>query len=332
MEEIVKLDLKDRKILYQLDLNPRQSSAGIGKAVRLSKDVVNYRIKKLEELGVIRWYSLISNTYRMGLLKVKLYLTLQNETKKKRGEIVDYFCSHPKTEWVAEMSGRWDMTIGYLVKDIYEFNDAMFDLIERYGENLNEKETTISLGVYHFKKDWLLHEKREKHREVYQSGKTVEVKLDGLDDELLRVMTNNAKLPLIRLAGTLKQKPQTIRYRLDQLRKKGLVTTSKVYIDLARIGRLFYKSHVYLQKTSEKRVRSLISFCESKPEITYVIRNIGPWELEIEFEIESFGKFYSLMEEIKHEFPDVVRKYDYVVITKDRQWNFYPNCYKPNSL
>jgi len=40
MNNIVKLDLKDRKILYQLDLNPRQSNAEIGKKVRLSKEVV----------------------------------------------------------------------------------------------------------------------------------------------------------------------------------------------------------------------------------------------------------------------------------------------------
>ena len=45
------LDLKDRKILYQLDLNARQSNAEIAKKTRLSKDAVGYRIKKLEEQG-----------------------------------------------------------------------------------------------------------------------------------------------------------------------------------------------------------------------------------------------------------------------------------------
>jgi len=49
----VDIDLKDRKILYHLDLNCRQSNAQIGKKVRLSKEVVNYRIKRMEEEGII---------------------------------------------------------------------------------------------------------------------------------------------------------------------------------------------------------------------------------------------------------------------------------------
>lgn len=332
MNNIVKLDLKDRKILYQLDLNPRQSNSEIGKKVGLSKDVVNYRIKQLENKGVIRWYGLVPNTYKLGILKIKIYLTLQNETKEKRKEIVDYFCSHPKTEWVAEMSGRWDLTVGYLVNDIYEFNEALFDFLKKYSDFVNEKALTVSLGVYHFKKDWLLFKKREKHLDVYQSGKKEDIKLDKIDNELLKILTNSSRLPLIRLAGILKQKPQTIKYRLNQLYKKGLITASKFYINLAVIGRLFYKSHVYLQNTTESRIKALIAFCESKPEITYIIRNIGPWELEIEFEIDSFNHFYDIMEEMKQTFSDVVKKYDYIIVTKDHQWDYYPDCYKPNSF
>jgi DNA-binding Lrp family transcriptional regulator len=40
------LDLKDKKILYELDFNARQSNASIGKKVGLSKDIVNRRVKK----------------------------------------------------------------------------------------------------------------------------------------------------------------------------------------------------------------------------------------------------------------------------------------------
>ena len=50
---IEKLDLKDRKILYQLELNCRQSNTQIGKKVGLSKDVITYRIKRMEEKGII---------------------------------------------------------------------------------------------------------------------------------------------------------------------------------------------------------------------------------------------------------------------------------------
>ena len=65
------------------------------------------KIKQLEKKSVIRWYGLVPNTYKLGIMKIKIYLTLQNESKEKRKEIIDYFCNYPTTEWVAEMSGRW---------------------------------------------------------------------------------------------------------------------------------------------------------------------------------------------------------------------------------
>ena len=48
-----KLDLKDRKILYELDINSRQSFRSIGRKVGLSKDIVASRIKKLIDKGII---------------------------------------------------------------------------------------------------------------------------------------------------------------------------------------------------------------------------------------------------------------------------------------
>ena len=41
------LDLKDRKILYELDINSRQSNSEIAKKTGLSKQVIGLRIKKL---------------------------------------------------------------------------------------------------------------------------------------------------------------------------------------------------------------------------------------------------------------------------------------------
>jgi uncharacterized protein YutD len=38
------------------------------------------------------------------------------------------------------------------------------------------------------------------------------------------------------------------------------------------------------------------------------------------------------MEDMKHKFSDLIKKYDYVVVTQDHQWDYYPNCYKPNNF
>ena len=87
---MVDIDLKDRKILYHLDLNCRQSNAQIGKKVGLSKEVVNYRIKKMEEEGIIKNYWTAINSFKLGYQVFRIYIKFQNVTEKKKQEIIDY--------------------------------------------------------------------------------------------------------------------------------------------------------------------------------------------------------------------------------------------------
>ena len=65
---VEKLDLKDRKILYHLDLNSRQSFAQLGKKVGLHKDVVAYRVKKLQEKGIIENFFIIYDYLKLGYI------------------------------------------------------------------------------------------------------------------------------------------------------------------------------------------------------------------------------------------------------------------------
>ena len=59
-EKMVKIDLKDSKILYQLDINSKKSSSQIGKKVGLPKNMVTYRINNQIKKGVI-----VSKIYKM---------------------------------------------------------------------------------------------------------------------------------------------------------------------------------------------------------------------------------------------------------------------------
>ena len=54
-----KIDKKDMKILANLFVNSRQSDSSIAKKVRLSKQVVNYRIKNLIDKGIIKTFRTI---------------------------------------------------------------------------------------------------------------------------------------------------------------------------------------------------------------------------------------------------------------------------------
>ena len=87
----MKLDVKDRKILYNLDLNSRQSFSQVGKKVGLPKNTVGYRVKKLEEEGIIRNFYTVVDIYNLGYIIMRFHYKFQYTTPKIEEEIVDYF-------------------------------------------------------------------------------------------------------------------------------------------------------------------------------------------------------------------------------------------------
>ena len=130
-----KLDLKDRKILYELDIDSRQSFSKLSKKVGLHKDVVAYRVKKLQEKGIINNFVACINNYKLGYTPIKFYFTYQNITPKIKQEIIDYLVKNPYTQEVHSLEGQYDLCIVCTVKDVANFYNTWTNIINKYRFN-----------------------------------------------------------------------------------------------------------------------------------------------------------------------------------------------------
>jgi len=85
------IDLKDRKILYQLDVDSRQSFSEIGKKVRLPKNVVSYRINRMIKAGIIKNFYSVIDASKLGYISFRFYLVFQYTNPDIEKEIINYF-------------------------------------------------------------------------------------------------------------------------------------------------------------------------------------------------------------------------------------------------
>ena len=123
----VKLDLKDRKILAELDFNARQPISKIAKNVNMSKEVVLYRIKKLENTRIIKQYYVIINASKLGYYYCRLLVKFQSISKEIEERIIAYLKGNPRIAYLGILQGSWDLLIGYWVKDLKEFEEKIGD-------------------------------------------------------------------------------------------------------------------------------------------------------------------------------------------------------------
>ncbi|MBU0460744.1 MAG: winged helix-turn-helix transcriptional regulator, partial [Nanoarchaeota archaeon] len=111
-----KLDLKDRKILHELDLNARQSDSEIAKKVGLTRDSVRYRIKKLEDQGYINYFMTLLNSMKLGYNWYRTFFKFQNLSVEKEQEIINWL--KERASWITKVEGIWDLNTGIFVKNV----------------------------------------------------------------------------------------------------------------------------------------------------------------------------------------------------------------------
>ncbi len=118
---MVKIDIKDKKILYNLHKNARQSLTQIGKKVSLPKNVVSYRLKRLIKEGVIKNFSTVIDMNKLGYIIIRIHYKFQNITSEIEKEIVNNFKNNTNTVLIATTQGLFNLKVIIIVKDINKF-------------------------------------------------------------------------------------------------------------------------------------------------------------------------------------------------------------------
>lgn len=321
-----KLDKKDNEILSELDKNARQSNNRIGKKVKSSKEVIKYRIDKMIEQGAIIRFHTVIDYFKLRIVKYKLYLRL-NASREKIEEIANYFFKHKNTEWVATCTGRWDIIIGFLVHNVNEFDDEILILMNKYAKHIQERAVTTTLYLAHHAREFLERDNKGAVKIVYHTSKDPQEKIDKIDEDILKAIANNARMPIVDIASKLKTTPRIIQYRLKELEKKGIILAYKVHLNPKAIGRMFCKAIIYLANINKKELDEFIDYSSSLKGAVWPQKVMGNWDFELDFELEDYEKFQEIILDLKERFPNIIKNYEFCIISKEYKLDLYPNCY-----
>ena len=323
------LDKKDRKILYHLDRNSRESLTSLAKKLKTSKEVIHYRINGLLKKEYLKKFYTIINMAKLGFVAYKIYFQFQNLNAEKEKEILRYFKSHERIFWVATCSGKWDMMLGTWAKNIIDFNDNVLDkILSKYGQYVLSKSITITKHNYQWNRKWFLEHKLKGNSISSEvGGEPLRLEVDEVDEEILKILANNARLPIIEIAKKAQVSPTVAKYRIQQLTKKGILCSFRITPNLRKMGYGFFKSFVYLQNCNSKEKNKLISYCKEHPNVLNVVTCVGSWDFEIELEVEDFEKFHSIMKVMKVNFSNIIKNYESVIISSEPRVGFMPACY-----
>ena len=320
---MIKIDLKDRKILYQLDINSRQSLSQIGKKVGLPKNVVAYRINKLQEKGVINNFYTVIDSFKLGYMSFRIYLTYQYTTPEIQKEIVEYFKNNKDTWWFGSFEGRFDLAVIMWVRDLNEFYSFWKETLKRYRYYFQEQVFSLYVQIYLYRYSYLLEQFNPTDREKYEiTGGGRKVKYDDLDLSILKLISEQARMPVTEIAIKLNTTPTVVNYRINKLIKADVIQGFRVNLDISKLGFKWFKVDIDLRDYRQRD--KIISFMKSNPYLIIVDESAGVTDLEFEFHLKSLNQLHQIMEEINIKFPNVVKNYKYIYAVEVYKMHYMP--------
>ena len=318
---VIKLDLKDKKILTLLDEDARLSNTQIAKKVGLSKPAVEYRLKRFEKNNIIFSYYTVVNFTKLGYSQYKLYFKFQNTGIEDEEKITNYWKNDKNSVWVAQIRGSWDMAVSILARSNFEFGQVLSRFMDKFSKFILEKEISLSEYSPFYSREYL---SKTSHKEFLYGIPEEKYNLDETDEKILKVLSTNARINIIELAEKTKLSRDIINYRLKKLKKDGILFQFRCYLNLANIGINHYKLTLQTQNMDEETEKKLKSYVAQHKKATQFLKLIGPWDIEIEFETENEDELYEILTDIRKKFSDIIRNFDILRITKTHKFDFYP--------
>lgn len=325
MQPQLKLDLRDRRILVELDLTARKSDAEIARNVGLSKESTAYRIRRMLSNGTIRYFHTIVDTTQLGLHSFRVFLRLQGITPVQERALRKYLVEDTDIFWFASTYGNWQYSIVVNVRSAKEFMRFWHRLYERYGMFFEAKQVSELTRMAHFRRDYLV-PGRERMKPLEWGG-FERTNVDDADMHIMRALAMDARLSLTELGAKVGMSYKTVGNRIDSLARKHVILGYRPTINRSKIGYKYYKVHLDLQHVRESSLAALSSFLSANPNVFTFIDGVGCHDFEFEMETTGDDSVLAAVDAAKTRFPNLIRNYEIL-----RYFDEYKVDYLPRSF
>ncbi|MFZ5955837.1 MAG: Lrp/AsnC family transcriptional regulator [Nanoarchaeota archaeon] len=318
-----KLDIKDKKLLYELDLNSRQSYNQLSKKIKLSKNSVINRISHLKESGIIKGFQTVLDVGKLGYISFRLNLKIQNASPEKEQEIINFLKKNENVVWIVSVEGTYNIASLILVKSIQEMNLLWNELLEKYQNFISYRFLAIMTEVSYYSRVFLL-DKKQNNYEIKIITEPNEVKLDKNDKEILKLLVSNARMQIIDIASKLKITPKTVISRKKFLENQKIIIGYRTLFDYQKLGYQYIKLHLNLHNIFASKKQEFQEFIKNHPNIIYNDFVLGGDDFEIEMNIDNSEKLREIIDEIKKRFAGSIKDYHTELFYKEHKYIFLP--------
>lgn len=312
------LDVKDRKLLAELMLNSRTPISSLSKRVGVSREVCAYRLKRLENDFSLSYYTII-NFSELGYKRFICFIQLKGASPDNEDSFIRFLKEHDFVTYLSPTIGKWNFVLDIIAKDDEHLKQVVIGIKKELGNFL---ETFIIHGIsveseiYPTKLVGIT-----SNKSIPRSSKS-SARVDSIDKKILSLLSNNSRIEYKDLSLKLGLSANTIKYRIKNLEKTGIIEGYSLSLNFSKIGEI-YNIQFKFYDVDEAR---LFGYIRNHKNTLFYYKYFGNenWDLDVGFIGKDSGEFRRFLLEFKEVFGASLRVHDIYIINEITKDNVAP--------
>ena len=322
----IKIDAKDRKILTLLSKDARMPLTQMAKKVRLSRDSIDYRIKRLQEKGVILKFFPNLNYAKLGYYVFHVFFLLDEDDSEKQKRMIQGLKEHPNIVSVIEYSDKWDLEITLIARSLFEFDKIIMNIVGDFPQMIMEKDKLEIIRRYN--SQFLPPLMDDKAKAEFNESIPEREDIDETDVQILQELTKDCRMSTYKIGDKLGISSDTVRYRIKNLKEKGIIRNFTILSDLSQMNFHWYTFTMEMKTFDKGHEAMFEEFLNQNKNIIRSAKTLGGWDLLLYVVVNNPREFHKLVKKLKRLFSSIIRNYDTWVAYKEHYFNPMPKAFE----
>jgi len=320
----MELDLLNRKIMYLLGKNARYSESSIAKALKTSKEVVHYRIKRMQEDGFLHGFITVVDPEKLGLVVHAVHLHLFPSSPHEA--LIELLVNEEKVTNVKYYNSPHEMQFSVATCSTREFSVFWHEFLNKHHAHIKDYSLSTILEDYFLGLDFLVEpseqpeiteHKGSSFQKEFAQQKNSAAALDEKDYQILEVLQMNSRMPVIKIAQEMRLAPGSVQRRLASLIEGGIIKHFIPYASFTFLGYQWYRLHLRTKNLNEP---SFLEYLKQHPQVVWMSKRLGKWNYDLSIFSLNNTEFNQVVKDLHTHLGDSLIDYEPAMVFKQLKY------------
>lgn len=146
-------------------------------------------------------------------------------------------------------------------------------------------------------------------------GMPDKIELDTIDRKIIAQLDKNSRISYSDLGRKIRVAKETVKYRMNQLEKLGVLNGFYTVVDFSKLGFTLYRIYVRIKNTDPKKEIEILNYLKESENVAILYRINGPFHIVVGIWMRNIWEYEKFWNSIKEKFGEYISSTHFSIMT-----------------